>query len=108
MDPRQVRPAPSALRLHPPPRYPRAIGAIALALLVSMSGCGRYYWSKPGGSAEQFDRDNRECAREASPAHSAALGVVDGTRYRACLTARGWGRDKQLEPVPPGWYRGIE
>ena len=80
--------------------------AIALALSAGLSGCARYYWSKAGSSADQFDRDSRECAREASPAP--ALGVVDSARYRSCLVVRGWARDKQLEPVPPGWYRGIE
>lgn len=79
---------------------------LAIALVASLNGCARYYWSKPGSSAEQFDRESRECARESSPAP--ALGVVDGERYRACLVARGWVRDKQLEPAPPGWYRGIE
>jgi len=82
--------------------------AIVLGLLGSLTGCGRYYWSKPNATAEQFDRESRECAREASPASTAALGVVDETRYRACLLARGWVRDKQTEPVPMGWYRGIE
>jgi len=28
--------------------------------------------------------------------------------YRACLTAKGWVRDKQFDPPPPGSYRGIE
>lgn len=82
--------------------------AIVLALLGGLSGCGRYHWWKPNATAEQFDRDNRECAREASPAATAALGVVDLTKYRGCLSARGWTRDKQMEPLPPGWYRGIE
>ena len=82
--------------------------AIAGLVLAGASGCGRYYWSKSGATAEQFDRDSRECAREASPASSAALGVVDAGQYRACLSARGWVRDKQMEPVPAGSYRGIE
>ena len=81
---------------------------LALGLLGGLSGCGRYYWSKPNATAEQFDRDSRECAREASPATTAALGVVDLPRYRGCLSGRGWTRDKQMEPLPPGWYRGIE
>ena len=81
---------------------------IAVALAAGLAGCGRYYWSKPGGSAEAFDRDSRECAREASSGPSAALGVVDQERYRGCLAARGWVRDKQMEPVPSGWHRGIE
>ncbi|MGH7374980.1 MAG: hypothetical protein ACREJY_12210 [Candidatus Rokuibacteriota bacterium] len=81
---------------------------LALGLLGGLSGCGRYYWSKPNATAEQFDRDSRECAREASPTTTASLGVVDLPRYRGCLSGRGWTRDKQMEPLPPGWYRGIE
>jgi hypothetical protein len=82
--------------------------AFVLGVLSSLSGCGRYYWSKPNATAEQFDRDSRECAREASPATTASLGVVDLATYRGCLSARGWTRDKQMEPVPAGWYRGVE
>lgn len=94
-----ARPSPGALT--------RRLGLLLL-LLVGLGGCARYYWSNPAGTAEQFDRDNRECAREASAPGSAALGVVNQAQYRGCLTARGWVRDKQFEPVPPGWYRGIE
>jgi hypothetical protein len=28
--------------------------------------------------------------------------------YRSCLQARGYVRDKQVDPPPPGFYRGIE
>jgi hypothetical protein len=28
--------------------------------------------------------------------------------YRGCLRARGYQRSKEYEPVPPGYYRGIE
>jgi hypothetical protein len=28
--------------------------------------------------------------------------------YRSCLSAKGWVRDKQYDPPPPGWYRGVE
>ncbi len=91
--------------------YPRVIGWIVVAsvLLGGLSGCGRYFWSKPGSTAEQFRVDSLECAREASPTPVARkLGMVVDELYRACLTARGYTREKQYEPVPPGHYRGIE
>jgi hypothetical protein len=37
----------------------------------------------------------------------AALEAVE-QYYRACLTSRGYVRDKQVDPPPPGSYRGIE
>ncbi len=83
---------------------------IAFVLLGGLSGCGRYYWSKPGSTAEQFNKDSLECAREASPTQAdRERGIVVDTLYRTCLTARGYTREKQqYEPPPPGFYRGIE
>ncbi len=78
-------------------------------VVVSLVGCTRYYWSKPGATADQFERDNRECAREtAANPTDAAHGIVDEPRYRACLQARQWVRKKEFTPPPPDSYRGIE
>ena len=76
---------------------------------LPLGGCAQFYWSKPNGTAEQFDRASRECAREAAPTPTAAAhGIVDERIYRACLSALGWRRVKQWDPPPPGWFRGIE
>ena len=84
----------------------RALLAIAL---VTLAGCARYYWSKPGATPEQFTRDSHQCAREASPTDAMRRqGVVQIEIYRACLTTRGYVREKHMEPVPPNAYRGIE
>ncbi len=91
--------------------YRRAVrlGMLVAMLLVGLIGCARYYWSKPGSTAEEFARDSSECAREASPTPAAAAaGVVIDQLYRACLSARGYVREKQWEPPPPGSYRGVE
>jgi len=81
---------------------------LAMALL-GLTGCARYYWSQPGSSAEQFKRDSTECAREASPTDAARKqGIVQLDVYRACLTSRGYTREKHFEPLSPGIYRGIE
>lgn len=77
--------------------------------LLGLTGCARYYWSKAGSSAEQFNHDNVECAREASPTDATRLqGIVQIDVYRACLASRGYTRGKHFEPLPPGVYRGIE
>jgi hypothetical protein len=78
-------------------------------LLMVLAGCAQYYWTKPGGTAEQFTADSGECAREAVPAAPApGENMLVTERYRACLTARGYTRATQLDPPPAGWYRGIE
>ena len=85
------------------------VALLTLLALTAAGGCSRYYWSRPGGDGAQFERDSRECARLAAETPTAAAhGIVDAARYRACLVARGWTREKQWEPVPGGWYRGIE
>ena len=92
----------------PAPRAALA-GLGILSLMVSLPGCTRYYWSRPGGSAEQFDRDNRECALETSANPTEAThGMVNEPLYRACLQARRWVRTKEFTPPPAGSYRGFE
>jgi hypothetical protein len=51
-----------------------------------VAGCGKFYWTRPGGTLEDFER-------ESSPnATAAAHGDLDYRRYRECLAARGWAR----------------
>ncbi len=81
----------------------------AALVMVAVSGCARYYWGKPGGTPEQFARDNAECARDAlRPSAVPGQSVLIEESYRACLNARGYIREKQFDPPPAGWYRGIE
>jgi hypothetical protein len=85
--------------------------AVVVALVISLTGCARYYWSKPGTTAEQFSGDSRDCVQQAAstlPRGSAVNADAIETLYRACLGARGYVRDKQFDPAPPGSYRGIE
>ena len=77
--------------------------AIVLMMVV-LAGCGRHYWSRSGATLDDFNRDSATCAKASSPAY----GIVVHDNYRACLRDRGWQRKQQLEPPPPGWYRGIE
>ena len=90
-------------------RY-RVSCALLLSVLLGIGagGCGKFYWGKPGATAEQFARDNRECALEANqaPGGQVVREVFDRT-YRACLMARGYGREQKVDPGS-NWYRGIE
>ncbi len=87
-----------------------SVGLLAAVLGVA-SGCTRYYWSKPGATPEQFGRDNRECLQQAAgalPTGRYAGAEAVETLYRSCLSARDYYRDKQVDPPPPGSYRGVE
>jgi hypothetical protein len=92
-----------------PPSAPHTVRSmiILLALFIA-AGCARYYWSRPGVTAEQFAKDSQECVRTASHTQGAAtVGVIDEKIYRACLQSLGYTREKKFEP-PEGWFRGIE
>jgi hypothetical protein len=76
--------------------------------LGAVAGCS-HYWSKSDATKEMFWQDSSECARAAADNPTAAAhGIIDDQQYRACLSARGWVREKKVDPPPPGWYRGIE
>ena len=70
----------------------------------ALGGCARYYWSKPGTTAEQFSRDSGVCASEAS----ASVGISAQRAYRLCLTMRGYVRDEQRGAASPGSYRALD
>jgi hypothetical protein len=64
---------------------------VFLAFLVTLlAGC-QFYWGKSGATAQQFETDSRECAKEAYPTPQLAASGSDSSQriYRACLRARG-------------------
>ena len=82
---------------------------VVVTLLFGLEGCVRYYWAKPGAPPEEFNRDSTQCISESSPTTpTLKTGVFLEQMYRSCLNAKGWVRDKQFDPPPPGWYRGVE
>ena len=83
--------------------------AVFPILVTALAGC-KHYWGKPGGTAEQFETDSRECLKESSPTpQMVAYGARSEQIYRGCLRARGWTRaEKDAHNPPPGWYRGVE
>ena len=101
------------LNMNSRPLFQRSL-ALRLGLIVGVGlllvGCGRHYWNKPGAAASDFNRDSAECARENSVQMTANkdYGIVIADLYKLCLKSRGWSRAQQLEPLPAGWFRGIE
>jgi hypothetical protein len=87
-----------------------AVARVAVALVAAgaLVGCGKFYWTKPGSTIDEFERDSADCARATSPnPTAAAVGNVIITAYRACLTQRGYVRQQHPTPPPDG-YRGFE
>jgi hypothetical protein len=87
----------------------RYAGVLLVVVAVSgQAGCGKFYWTRPGGTLEDFQRDNSACARQTSVNPTAAShGDVNHPAYRVCLAARGWTRVQHADP-PPDAYRGYE
>ena len=82
--------------------------AIIVALVLGVSGCGVFYWGKPGTTKEQFERDSNECAKEAMKNVAAqVVREVFDEGYKSCLKSRGYVREQKASQES-GWYRGIE
>ena len=87
-------------------RKVQLLALVALLGAFALGGCGKYYWSKPGSTRDQFDADSRACAQQAT-ASPAAAPSIEQEVYRSCLSARGYVREK-LVTKPEGSHRGIE
>jgi hypothetical protein len=87
----------------------RLVGAMLLTavLAVSLGGC-RYYWYKPNSTGETFARDSADCLNDAKAASPVTqkYGVINEQVYRACLTSKGYERQKTTEG--PDKHRGYE
>jgi hypothetical protein len=87
---------------------PARWAALVMVVAAGLAGCGKFYWTKPGSTLEDFERDSTECARATSVnPTAAAVGNVNMKAYRACLAQRGYVRDQHVMP-PPDAYRGFE
>ena len=90
-------------------RRARRVQLLALVALLgafALGGCGKYYWSKPGSTRDQFDADSRECAQQAT-ASPAAAPSIEQEVYHSCLSARGYVREKLVTKSSDA-HRGIE
>ncbi len=81
---------------------------IVLVCAALLAGCGKHYWSKPGGTEAGFAQDHRACTQEVGLATVAKdYLLVPKKFYVACLQARGWTRAQQVQPAADA-FRGIE
>ena len=87
-------------------RRVQLLALVALLGAFALGGCGKYYWSKPGSTRDQFDADSRECVKQAT-ASPAVAPSIEQEVYRSCLSARGYVREK-LATKPSDAHRGIE
>jgi len=90
-------------------RRARRVQLLALVALLgafALGGCGKFYWSKPGSTRDQFDADSRACAQQAT-ASPAAAPSIEQEVYRSCLSARGYVREKLVQKSSDA-HRGIE
>jgi hypothetical protein len=87
-------------------RRVQLLALVALLGAFALGGCGKYYWSKPGSTRDQFDADSRECAKQAT-ASPAAAPSIEQEVYRSCLSARGYVREKLVTKTSDA-HRGIE
>ena len=62
--------------------------------------------ARPPSSSRRTTR--RACSRPPGRCPPAPPLEAVEQYYRACLNSRGYVRDKQIDPPPPGSYRGIE
>jgi len=57
-----------------------------IILLVAMlAGCSG--WSKPGGTEQEFNRDQYECERDAAAQHDSTMAFY---MKRRCMQLKGW------------------
>lgn len=82
-----------------------------LLCALALTGCGRFYYTRPGGTPtlSDFDADSRACIRDAGvPSGNGQYAPVAKEPYQRCMLARGWTREQKIEPVEAGWHRGVE
>ena len=80
-------------------------GPLLFTLIAALTTGCQFYWSKTGGTADQFNPDSPECAKESSPSPQAAkYGIGTEEIYKVCMTQRGRGRENTVA----GKFRGIE
>ena len=87
-------------------RKVQLLALVPLLGIFALGGCGKYYWSKPGSTRDQFDADSTACAKQAT-ASPAAAPSIEQEVYRSCLSARGYVREKLVTKTPDS-HRGIE
>jgi hypothetical protein len=81
----------------------------ALLCAVLLTGCGRYYYSKPSATYSDFQADGVACARDVGiPSGNGQYAAVSPDLFRRCMAGKGWDREQKVEPEPTRWFRGVE
>jgi len=90
-----------------PARARRAVIVVTAVLLLP--GCAKYYYGKPAGTYSDFRDDSIACARDVGiPSGNGQYAAVSPNLYRRCMVAKGWEREKRVEPDPYRWFRDVE
>lgn len=99
---------------------------LCVVAVVLLTGCAKFYWTKPSATPQEFSQDSLTCARASITyqeqargggafssngaggfTHRASAGHgINETLYKLCLREKGWGYGKYVTP-PPGSYRGL-
>ena len=88
----------------------RALPVVLPLLLAGLlSGCAKYYYAHPEKGYTGFELDSRACLRDVGiPSGNGQYALVTREAFQRCMAGHGWIREKKLEPVEWGWYRGVE
>jgi hypothetical protein len=82
--------------------------AVVLLAVLTLTGCARYYYGKPGGGPAAFQADSLACSHDVGiPSGNKKYALVARAPFQRCMEAKGWTREKRLEGER-GWYRGVE
>jgi hypothetical protein len=82
------------------------VALVAMIGAFTLGGCAKFYWTKPGSTAEQFNADSAVCIKEATVVPAAASDIEQQT-YRECLEKRGYVRQELYAPSADS-HRGVE
>ena len=88
--------------------YVRKSTALWCLTALAITGCGKYYYSKPSTDYADFREDSHACASDFGiKSGNGQYVVVSPDLFRRCMLSKGWQREKRVEPGS-GWYRGVE
>ncbi len=86
--------------------YARKSTLAWLLSALALTGCGRYYYGKPGtfpAIPMDFRINSTACIRDVGvPSGNGQCALVAKEPYRRCMLARGWTREEKIEPGN-GW-----
>jgi hypothetical protein len=89
--------------------------AVLFALALLLTACGKFYWTRPGATYDDFAAEHRECLEKGGFPVKDRPGyvVIPEANLKSCLLAKGWTRVQWQavradEVRPANLYRGLE